>query len=88
MTTDVTKAERTAFQNVIGAAVADILPKSMREDFLANYTCMPPPIFMIFISLVEVEYLKTKRYRIKAVLKVETDLIASIAASPIGQDGL
>jgi hypothetical protein len=62
MTTDVTKAERTAFQNVIGAAVADILPKSMREDFLANYTCMPPPIFMIFISLVEVKYLKTKIY--------------------------
>ena len=62
MTTDVTKAERTAFQNVIGAAVADILPKSMREDFLANCTCMPPPIFMILISLVEVKYLKTKIY--------------------------
>ncbi|XP_071154383.1 rhomboid-related protein 1-like isoform X1 [Mytilus edulis] len=54
MTTDVTKEERSAFQSVIGAAVADILPKSMREDFLANYTCRPPPIFMIFISLVEI----------------------------------
>lgn len=54
MTTDVSKEERTALQSVISAAVADILPKSMREDFLANYTCKPPPIFIIFISLVEV----------------------------------
>ena len=54
MTTDVSAAERSALQNMIGAAVADILPKSMREDFLANYTCKPPPIFIILISIVEV----------------------------------
>jgi len=24
------------------------------EDWIENYTCLPPPIFMIVISLVEV----------------------------------
>ncbi|XP_033731802.1 rhomboid-related protein 2-like [Pecten maximus] len=54
MTRDLTKAERSAFRSVLRDAIADILPKHMREDFIANYTCCPPPIFMITISIVEI----------------------------------
>lgn len=54
MTRDLTKAERSAFRQVLRGAIADILPKHMREDFIANYTCCPPPIFMIIISIIEI----------------------------------
>lgn len=55
MTEDMTKKERSAMRNVVAAAIANIVPKSQREDFLANYNCKPPPIFMILISIIEVK---------------------------------
>ena len=38
----------------VGMAIHNIVPLPMREDFLQNYTCSPPPIFMIIVSLLEV----------------------------------
>ncbi|XP_062602053.1 rhomboid-related protein 2-like isoform X2 [Saccostrea cucullata] len=46
--------ERKKLGGLLGAAIANIVPQSMREDFIANYNCKPPPIFMIFISIVEI----------------------------------
>ncbi|KAJ8300217.1 hypothetical protein KUTeg_021736 [Tegillarca granosa] len=49
-----TKKERSAMRSVVAAAIANIVPKSQREDFLANYNCKPPPIFMVLISIIEI----------------------------------
>ncbi|XP_041368691.1 rhomboid-related protein 2-like [Gigantopelta aegis] len=50
-----TKAERSAFRSVLAIAIENIVPKSMREDFLANYSCCPvPPLFIPLITLTEV----------------------------------
>ena len=38
----------------VGMAIHNIVPLPMREDFLQNYTCSPPPIFMVIVSLLEV----------------------------------
>lgn len=54
MTEDMTKKERSAMRSVVAAAIANIVPKSQREDFLANYNCKPPPIFMVLISIIEI----------------------------------
>lgn len=51
---NVKEHERQKIGGLLGAAIANIVPQSMREDFMANYNCRPPPIFMIFISIVEV----------------------------------
>lgn len=51
---NVKEHERKKIGGLLGAAIANIVPQSMREDFMANYNCKPPPIFMIFISIVEV----------------------------------
>lgn len=48
--------ERKKIGGLLGAAIANIVPQSMREDFMANYNCKPPPIFMIFISIVDSLY--------------------------------
>jgi len=34
--------------------ISNIVPESMKEDFLEHYTCTPPPIFMVLISIIEV----------------------------------
>ncbi|XP_067662674.1 rhomboid-related protein 2-like isoform X1 [Haliotis asinina] len=56
MTSDegLTKSERSAFRSVLGAAIANIVPQSMRNDFLANYNCRPPPLFIIIMSTAEI----------------------------------
>ncbi|XP_076454648.1 rhomboid-related protein 2-like [Babylonia areolata] len=54
MTRDLTASERTRFQKVIRAAILDIVPLRYRDDFLANYNCCPPPIFILFISIAEI----------------------------------
>lgn len=51
---NVKEHERKKIGGLLGAAIANIVPQSMREDFMANYNCKPPPIFMIFISIVEI----------------------------------
>jgi len=52
---ELNKAEKSALRGFVGAAVQNIVPRSMREDFLKNYTCKPPPVFMIIISIIEVK---------------------------------
>ncbi|KAK7094963.1 rhomboid-related protein 2-like [Littorina saxatilis] len=54
MTRDLTQSERSRFQSVIRAAIMDIVPLRFRDDFLANYNCCPPPIFILFISIAEI----------------------------------
>lgn len=54
MTHDLTRSERTRFQSVIRAAVLDIVPQRYRDDFLANYNCCPPPLFILLVSIAEV----------------------------------
>lgn len=54
MTQDLTDQERSRFQSVIRAAILDIVPLRYREDFLANYNCCPPPLFIPMISIAEV----------------------------------
>ena len=54
MTKDLTSAERSRFQSIIRAAILDIVPLRYREDFLANYSCCPPPFFIICISIAQV----------------------------------
>lgn len=46
--------EKRKLKGLLGAAIANIVPQSQREDFMANYNCKPPPIFMIIISIIEV----------------------------------
>lgn len=48
------KKEKTAMRRFVGAAIHNIVPLRMREDFLQNYTCSPPPVFMIIVSLLEI----------------------------------
>ncbi|GAB1597857.1 rhomboid-related protein 2-like [Argonauta hians] len=40
--------------NVVEAAILNIVPIQKRKDFLANYTCCPPPIFLLLITLAEI----------------------------------
>ncbi|XP_046547424.1 rhomboid-related protein 2-like isoform X3 [Haliotis rubra] len=56
MTSDegLTKSERSAFRSFLGAAIANIVPQSLRNDFLANYNCRPPPLFIIIMSTAEI----------------------------------
>ena len=54
MTHELTAEERRPFKRVMRAAIADLVPRRMREDFLANYNCCPPPIFIPLISAIEV----------------------------------
>ncbi|KAK3781447.1 hypothetical protein RRG08_019072 [Elysia crispata] len=54
MTHELTAEERRPFKRVMRAAIADLVPRRMREDFLANYNCCPPPIFIPVISAIEI----------------------------------
>ena len=54
MTHDMTAEERKPLKRLIRSAIADIVPRRQREDFLANYNCMPPPLFIPIMSAVEV----------------------------------
>ncbi|KAK3781434.1 hypothetical protein RRG08_019060 [Elysia crispata] len=54
MTHELTAEERRPFKRVMRAAIADLVPRRMREDFLANYNCCPPPIFIPLISAIEI----------------------------------
>lgn len=49
-----TREERSAMKRFVSGVVLNIVPQSMREDFLDHYNCRPPPIFMILISIVEI----------------------------------
>ena len=48
------RKEKTAMKRFVGAAILNIVPESMKEDFLDHYNCRPPPIFMVLISIIEV----------------------------------
>ncbi|XP_064616451.1 rhomboid-related protein 2-like [Liolophura sinensis] len=48
------ESERSALSKTIGVAIENIVPLRMRQDFLANYTCCPPPLFMLLISIAEI----------------------------------
>ncbi|XP_052250605.1 rhomboid-related protein 2-like isoform X2 [Dreissena polymorpha] len=48
------RKEKPAMRRFVSAAVQNIVPRSLREDFLANYNCRPPPVFMIVISVIEI----------------------------------
>lgn len=45
---------RIKINSFIEAAIENIVPYRKRNDFLANYTCCPPPLFMIAITLAEI----------------------------------
>lgn len=45
---------RKQINGFIEAAIENIVPYRKREDFLANYTCCPPPLFMVSITLAEI----------------------------------
>ncbi|WAR31566.1 RHBL2-like protein, partial [Mya arenaria] len=49
-----TKKERRAVRGVMVSIVSNIVPESMKEDFLEHYTCLPPPLFMPIISVIEI----------------------------------
>ena len=49
-----------------------------------NFTSQPCYYIRFLVCLVEIN----NTYRIMAILKVETDIIANIAASPIGRTGI
>ncbi|KAK3602369.1 hypothetical protein CHS0354_011203 [Potamilus streckersoni] len=48
------RKERTAMNKLIGLAIHNIVPRSLRQDFLKAYTCSPPPIFIPIISAVQI----------------------------------
>ncbi|KAH9500713.1 Rhomboid- protein 2, partial [Bulinus truncatus] len=54
VTEDMTRNERGAFRQIMRTALASLIPRREREDFLANYNCCPPPIFIPLISIAEV----------------------------------
>ncbi|XP_076440786.1 rhomboid-related protein 3-like [Babylonia areolata] len=57
MITQDLKEERTlAFRGMMLDALGSIgvLPKKMRDEFLANYKICPPPLFILIISLIQV----------------------------------
>ena len=53
--------ELTKWQKMVRGAVSSVVPNQERDtgdtvadDYASNYNCRPPPLFMIFISLIEV----------------------------------
>lgn len=50
----INEKERSALIKTIGVAIENIVPLRLRQDFLANYSCCPPPLFMLLISIAEV----------------------------------
>ena len=62
------KRQLSSFQYFVRGAVSTVVPRQQRvhadqvdgspgevdEDYLDQFNCRPPPIFMIFISLAEV----------------------------------
>lgn len=51
---ELSKKDKTAMRRFVGMAINNIVPLPMREDFLKNYTCSPPPVFMIIVSVLEI----------------------------------
>lgn len=50
---DYMASDRPFVRSALRAAAFTVVPKSERR-YLAEYSCMPPPLFMIFVSLVEI----------------------------------
>uniref|UniRef100_A0A915IDX2 tRNA (guanine-N(7)-)-methyltransferase n=1 Tax=Romanomermis culicivorax TaxID=13658 RepID=A0A915IDX2_ROMCU len=51
------KAKKLRLINVVMHAAQMVLPKSMREeefDYLQQYNCIPPPLFIPIISIIEI----------------------------------
>ena len=54
-----TKAKNMKMRGVMFRAAQVVVPKSHREEqfsYLQQYTCCPPPIFIILVTLIEVEF--------------------------------
>ena len=57
-----TPANLSRFQRMVQASVRSVVPGSSRtkrghkveEEYIAYYNCRPPPLFMILISIIEV----------------------------------
>ncbi|WAR31567.1 RHBL2-like protein [Mya arenaria] len=49
-----TEKERRAMGGFMANVISNIVPESMKQDFLEHYTCCPPPLFMPIISIVEI----------------------------------
>ena len=58
-----TPVQLTRFQLLIRTAVSSVTPKGAKakdgqtevvDDYVNHYNCMPPPLFMILISVAEV----------------------------------
>ncbi|XP_025113858.1 rhomboid-related protein 2-like [Pomacea canaliculata] len=56
ITADLKEERRLAFRGMLLSALGHVgvLPKRKRDDFLANYTICPPPLFIPIITLVQV----------------------------------
>ena len=50
-----TERERRAMRGFMANVISNIVPESMKQDFLEHYTCCPPPLFMPIISVIEVQ---------------------------------
>jgi len=44
----------TGFERFILEFTATTLPHHKQKEYIEHYTCKPPPLFMIVVSLVEV----------------------------------
>ncbi|KAH9500712.1 Rhomboid- protein 2 [Bulinus truncatus] len=52
---DMSSKERGGIsRQIMRTALATLMPTREREDFLANYNCCPPPIFIPLISVIEI----------------------------------
>ncbi|XP_052236328.1 rhomboid-related protein 2-like isoform X2 [Dreissena polymorpha] len=49
-----TENERRVMRGFMASIISNIVPESQKKDFLEHYTCCPPPIFMIIISVIEI----------------------------------
>jgi len=57
----------TKFQKVVRTAVSTVVPKGsvqpdgeeVVESYIEHYNCCPPPLFIIIISAIEVNWLKS-----------------------------
>ena len=54
MSYDMTEEERKPFRRAVRASIDGLLSRRQTEDFLTNYNCMPPPLFIPIISIVEI----------------------------------
>jgi len=64
----------TKFERFILEFTATTVPHSHQKDYIEHYSCKPPPLLMIIVSLIEVLYIHSSHPELSSDILHVTDL--------------